>query len=100
MALFYASMAAAWKENKYRDAGIALPASKSRSRTPGPKRPAGSKMLARFYKAKHGIKPRDIEEARRWYAGYLAKQDAAVRRSDANRKADRAARRNPLALAA
>lgn len=97
MAIMAAAMAEAFKENKYRDAGMALPTSKSRSRTPGKRNPAGSKFLISAYKAKNGVKPESIEQARAWYAAYLADKDAAARQLEANRKA----RRNPaLKLAA
>lgn len=97
MALMAAAMAEAWKENKYRDLGLALPTGRGRTRTPGKRNPAGSKFYMRAYKAKHGHKAESIEEAREWYAGYLKEMDAEVRRREAARKSDR---RSPMKLAA
>jgi hypothetical protein len=87
MALMAAAMTAAFKENAYRDAGIPLPGNKGRTRIAGKGNPAGSKQLYRFFKAKHGHKPGSIEQAREWYADYLAEQDAAARTREAERKA-------------
>lgn len=70
MALMAAAMAEAFRENKYRDAGLSMPNSRSRGRTQGKKQPAGSKMIMRFYRAKHGVKATSAEEAREWYANY------------------------------
>lgn len=53
MAIIAAAMMEAFRENKFRDAGIELP-SKGRSRLKGPKNPAGAKRIRRYYKAKHG----------------------------------------------
>lgn len=100
MALMAAAMVAAFREDRYRSAGIPLPKSRCRSRLKGRGKPAGSKMLIRFYKAKHGTKPASMEEARAWWAAYLADEDAAVRAREEKRKAERRARRHPLPLAA
>lgn len=98
MAMMAAAMSAAFREDRYRSAGMQLPGARSRSRAPGPKRPAGAKLLRRYYKAHHGVKPESLEEARRWYAAHRATQDAAVRATEAKRKAARAL--SPLPLAA
>lgn len=29
---------------------------------------AGSKLVVAFYRARHGIKPKSVQEARQWYA--------------------------------
>lgn len=70
MALMAAAMSDAFRENKYRDAGIALPLGSTRSRMQGKKQPAGTKQVMRFYRAKHGVKATSAEEAREWYANY------------------------------
>lgn len=71
MAMLAAAMAAAFREDRYRSAGMALPPARSRSRERGPKNPAGAKRLKRYYRAHHGVKPESYAEARRWYAAYL-----------------------------
>lgn len=68
MSLMATAMAAAFRENAYRDAGVALLS--TRTRTPGKNHPAGSKLLMRFYKAKHGMKAASLEEAHEWYQSY------------------------------
>jgi hypothetical protein len=95
MALMAAAMMEAFRENKYRDMGIALPKDRTRSRIPGPHRPSGSKHAMRFYKAKHGMKASSLEEAHGWYRSYLAEQDAKVRAAEAERKRRRIARQLP-----
>jgi hypothetical protein len=97
MAIMAAAMMEAFREDKYRDAGMKLPTSRGRSRLPGKPRPAGAKLIMGFYKAKHGMKAASLAEARAWYSGYLAEKDAKVRAAEAARKADR---RAPLKLAA
>lgn len=89
MALMAAAMASAFRENAYRDAGVALPTGRGRSRIAGKKNAPGSKLLMRYYKAHHGDKASDIEEARRWYAQYLSDADAKVREREAKKKAAR-----------
>lgn len=97
MALMASAMAAAFRENAYRDAGMSLPGGRGKSRIPGKKNAAGSKLIKRFYRAHHGKKADDFEEARTWYAQYLSDADARVREQEAKR---RAAREAPLKLAA
>lgn len=89
MALMAAAMTAAFRENAYRDAGVALPGGGGRSRGPvGKRNPAGTKAVLRFYKAKHGMKAQSVEDALEWYSAYLAEKDAAVRKREAARKSD------------
>lgn len=97
MAIMAAAMMEAFRENKMRDSGMSLPKGRSRGRIPGKAKPAGSKIIMRFYKAKHGTKAGSFEEAREWYAGYLAAADAKVREIEATRKA---ARKPTMKLAA
>ena len=97
MAIMAAAMSSAFRENAYRDAGVPLPQGRGRSRIQGKKNLAGTKAVLRYFKAKHGHKADSPEQAREWYAGYLSKQDANVRRQEAARKA---ARRPELKLAA
>lgn len=66
-----------------------------RLRSRGQKHPAGAKLLLQWFKAKHGVKAESLDEARRWYAGYLKDKDAEVRKRDEQRKLDRIARRFP-----
>lgn len=100
MAMMAAAMSMAWRENKFRDAGISLPAA-GRSRVPGKPNPAGSKLVMRFFKAKHGHKAQSLKIARAWYAAYLSGQDALVRAADARRRYARATyNATPLKLAA
>lgn len=83
MALMAAAMAEAFRENKYRDAGMAMPGGRGRSRQQGKAQPAGTKLILRFYKAKHGIKAKNVEEALEWYRTYdpQPKAEAALRRA-------------------
>lgn len=80
MAMMAAAMSAAFRENAYRDAGMALPSGRSRSRVQGPRNAAGSKLVLRAYKAKHGTKAHSVEEALEWYRNYepQPKAQAAV----------------------
>ena len=89
MAIIAAATAEAFRENKYRDAGIPLPRGRSKSRRDGKRNPAGSKFVMRAYKAKHGMRAADVETAWEWYRGYLKDQDAAVRQREAEKKAKR-----------
>lgn len=90
MAIMAAAMMEAFREDKMRSLGLPIGGSSSRSRGPvGKANPAGSKFLLRAYKAKHGTKAESVEEAREWYAGYLAAADAKVREIEAKRKAAR-----------
>lgn len=89
MALMAAAMASAFRENAYRDAGMSMPTGRSKSRIAGKANPAGSKKLMRYYKAHHGEKARDIEEAQTWYEQYRAEADARVREQEAKKKAAR-----------
>ena len=89
MALMAATMAAAFRENAFRDAGMALPGGGGKSRAPGKRNPAGTKQILRFYKAKHGTKAPTVEEALAWYRAYHADKDAAVRHAEQQRKARR-----------
>jgi hypothetical protein len=95
MALMAAAMSDAFRENAYRNMGIAMPGGRGKHRSPGKKQPAGTKMILRFYRAKHGVKATSAEEARYWYAGYLADADANARASDAAAKRARIARNHP-----
>jgi len=54
---------------------------------------AGTKLLKRFYRAKHGVRPASARETREWYATYLSAVDAAVRARDAEKRALRAQRK-------
>ena len=58
------------------------------------RRPAGSKMVVRFFKAKHGVKPETLADAWMWYRLYLADVDKAARKREAERKAARIGRRS------
>ena len=89
MAIMAAAMAEAFRENKYRDAGISLPRGRSKNRMAGKRNPAGSKFVLRAYKAKHGMKAESVKEAWDWYRGYLKDQDAAVRQREAEKRAAR-----------
>lgn len=60
-----------------------------------PRNPAGSKLVRRFYYAKHGVRA-TYAQAQAWYAGYLADLDARVRGADEERRQDRALRRAGL----
>lgn len=53
MAQMMATMRAAYAEHAYRNAGMSVPKGLGRSRTPGPVRPAGSKIKRRA--AEHRI---------------------------------------------
>lgn len=97
MAVMAAAMAAAFRENAYRDAGLALPGGKGRGRIAGKKNPAGAKQIKRFYRAHHGYKAESYAQAIEWYSGYLSDKDAAVRARDAARKSDNAAQSFKLA---
>ena len=70
MALLAAAMVAAFREDRYRSAGMKVPEGRGRSRERGPKNPAGAKRIRRYYRAHHGVKSENYEEARRWYAEY------------------------------
>lgn len=61
------------------------------------RRPAGSKMVVRFFKAKHGVKPETIVDAWMWYRLYLADMDKAARKREADRKIARLAHRTQAA---
>lgn len=98
MAVMAAAMSAAFRENAFRDAGMALPTGGGRSRIQGKRQPAGTKTIMRFYRAKHGAKARSAEEAHEWYSTYLAEQDAKVRLRDAEARAAR--KMAPMRLAA
>lgn len=102
MAVMAAAMMEAFKENKYRDAGIPMPAPSRGSRGPvGKRNPAGSKFIMRAFKAKHGHKADSIDEARDWYTGYLRDHDAAARAVEAQKRQARTERNTvPLKLAA
>ena len=91
MAMMAAAMSAAFRENAYRDAGMALPGGGGKGRHVGKRNPAGTKQVMRFYKAKHGTKAASVEEAWTWYRGYLKEQDAAQRQREAQRRASRKA---------
>ena len=97
MALMAAAMASAFRENAYRDAGMALPTGRGRSRVQGKKQPAGTKLVMRFYKAHHKEKASSVEEAWGWYRNHFADLDAAARKKEAQRKE---ARKPTLKLAA
>lgn len=82
MAMMAAAMSAAFRENAYRSAGMALPQGRGRSRIEGKRNPAGSKLVMRFFKAKHGVKADSIEDAMEWYRNYEPKPKAtAVQRA-------------------
>lgn len=85
MALMAAAMTAAFRENAYRDAGMSLPGVGGRgSRGPaGKAQPAGTKLILRFYKAKHGMKAQSVEDALEWYRTYnpQPKATAVLRRA-------------------
>lgn len=84
MALMAAAMSEAFRENAYRKAGMAMPAGRGSSRGPaGKAQPAGTKLILRFYKAKHGIKAKSTEEALEWYRTYdpQPKATAVLRRA-------------------
>jgi hypothetical protein len=66
MALLAAAMSAAFRENIARDAGIVMPTSRGSRGTPGPRNPAGSKLIRKFYRNKHGAKA-NYKTARDWY---------------------------------
>lgn len=86
MAMMAAAMSAAFRENAYRNAGMSMPAGRSKGRVVGKRNPAGTKFVMRCYKAKHGNKAQSVQEAWEWYRGYLKDKDAAVRSSEAKRK--------------
>lgn len=65
MALLAAAMSAAFRENVMRDQGLPIPTG-SRYRGRGPRNPAGSKLIRKFYRNKHGVNA-DYETARDWY---------------------------------
>lgn len=57
MAVMAAAMMEAFKENKYRDAGIPMPTPGRGSRGQvGKRNPAGTKFILRAFKVKHGHK--------------------------------------------
>lgn len=58
-------------------------------------RPAGTKNVLRWFKAKHGVKAKTVAEAWTWYRAYLVEQDAKVRRSDEQRRLRRIVRNHP-----
>ena len=99
MAVMAAAMSEAFRENKMRDLGLPMPmGGGSRSRGPvGKRNHAGSKFILRAYKAKHGTKARNVEEAREWYAGYLSHMDELVRQRDEAKRASRKARQSAYA---
>lgn len=98
MAVMAAAMMEAFREDKMRSLGLPVGGTSRGSRGPvGKRNPAGSKFILRAYRAKHGTKAQTIEEARAWYAGYLAAADAKVREIEATRKA---ARKPAMKLAA
>ena len=69
MAIIAAAMSSAFQENVLREAGSFMHTSGGRGSRgePGPRNPAGTKLLRQFYRAKHGIKG-TREEALKWYA--------------------------------
>lgn len=69
MAIIAAAMTAAFRENALRDSGVSLPGFDGHNgRGPqGPRNPAGTKMIRKFYRRKHGVKG-TREEALKWYA--------------------------------
>ena len=67
MAIMAAAMAAAFRENDQRDAGIRIPNFGHARGASGPRNPAGTKMIRKFYRNKHGVKA-DRAEAVQWYA--------------------------------
>lgn len=67
MAVIAAAMSAAFKENTQRAAGIKIPQFHTGPGVPGPPNPAGTKMVRKFYRNKHGVKG-DRQEALKWYA--------------------------------
>lgn len=83
MAVMAAAMTAAFRENKYRDAGVSLPGSSRGRGSVGKRNPAGTKAVLRFYKAKHGLKAKSVEEALGWYRSYnpQPKATAVLRRA-------------------
>lgn len=102
MAVMAAAMTAAYRENAYRDAGVPLPTGRGRTRIAGKKHAAGTKLLMRFYKAHHGEKASSVEEARQWYTNYLHDLDVKAVKRDAEKRAQRALRRDypPMKVAA
>ena len=54
--------------------------------------PAGTKMLLRWFKAKHGYHASTTAEAYHWYADYLSEQDKKARLREVARKLARVAR--------
>ena len=67
----------------------------ARHRGKGRGNPAGSKIILGFFKAKHGYKAENVEQARRWYAGYLEERDAKVRKAERERRIARIQRNHP-----
>lgn len=57
--------------------------------------PAGTKMVLRFYKAKHGTHAASLDEAWKWYRGYLSAMDKKARQREEQHKLDRIKRRFP-----
>jgi hypothetical protein len=57
--------------------------------------PAGSKLIRGFFRAHHGHKAKTVEQAIKWYEGYLKQQDAKVRASDLKRRIARIQRNHP-----
>lgn len=66
MAILAAAMSAAFSENVARDAGFKFGSGHARGNE-GPRNPAGTKMIRKFYRNKHGIKA-DRKESIQWYA--------------------------------
>lgn len=84
MALMAAAMSAAFSENAQRDAGIKMPSFGGHgSREPGKRNPAGTKMVRKFYRNKHGVKA-DRQEAVKWYAAQKVKIRTEVAKGTAS----------------
>lgn len=69
MAIIAAAMTAAFSENVAREAGMQIPQFRGGHGVPGPRNPAGTKLIRKFYRNKHGYKA-DREEAVKWYSQY------------------------------
>lgn len=74
MAIMAAAMTAAFKENTARDAGVNIPSFDGHfgRGVPGPRNPAGTKLIRKFYRNKHGVKA-DRDEAVKWYSLYRSR---------------------------
>lgn len=72
MAVMAAAMVAAFQENNARDAGLSM-GSMKRTRSAGPRNPAGTKLVRGFYRNKFGAKG-TRGEAIKWYAALKSPQ--------------------------